>query len=64
MPISAPMMVWWARRRVLGPTGPKRRVFSPEYKLAVVEEWERLTESGARGALLRREGLYYSHIQD
>jgi transposase-like protein len=43
---------------------PKRRVFSPEYKLAIVEEWEQLTEPGARGALLRREGLYHSHIQD
>ncbi|GAA0597425.1 hypothetical protein [Actinomadura livida] len=43
---------------------PKRRVFSPEYKLAIVEEWEQLTEPGARGALLRREGLYHCHIQD
>ena len=29
---------------------PKRRVFSPEYKLAIVAEWEQLTEPGARGA--------------
>lgn len=44
--------------------GPKRRSFSPEYKLAIVEEYERLTEPGAKGALLRREGLYHSHIID
>jgi transposase-like protein len=41
-----------------------RRVFAPEYKLAIVEEYDRLTEPGARGALLRREGLYHSHIVD
>jgi len=41
-----------------------RRVFAPEYKLAMVEEYDRLTESGARGALLRREGLYHSNITD
>jgi transposase-like protein len=43
---------------------PKRRSFSPEYKLAVLAEYEMLTEPGARGALLRREGLYSSHILD
>lgn len=44
--------------------GPKRRSFAAEYKLRVVEEYERLTEPGAKGALLRREGLYHSHIVD
>lgn len=39
---------------------PRRRVFSAEYKLAMVEEYDRLTEPGAKGALLRREGLYSS----
>lgn len=29
-----------------------------------MEEYERLTEPGAKGALLRREGLYHSHIVD
>jgi hypothetical protein len=42
--------------------GPKRRSFTAEYELRVVEEYERLTEPGAKGALLRREGLYHSHI--
>lgn len=41
---------------------PKRRTFTPDYKLAIVAEYDALTESGARGALLRREGLYHSHI--
>jgi transposase-like protein len=41
---------------------PKRRRFSPEYKLAILEEYERITEDGGKGALLRREGLYSSHI--
>jgi len=41
---------------------PKRRVFTNEYKLAIVAEYDALTEPGARGALLRREGLYHSHL--
>ena len=41
---------------------PKRRRFSAEYKLAILEEYERLTDPGAKGALLRREGLYSSHL--
>src|SRR6266508_2047688 len=41
---------------------PTRRRFSAEYKLAVLAEYDRLTDPGAKGALLRREGLYSSHI--
>jgi transposase len=41
---------------------PRRRRFSPEYKLAILAEYDRLTEPGDKGALLRREGLYSSHI--
>ena len=41
---------------------PRRRVFTPEYKLRMVAEYDRATEAGQRGALLRREGLYHSHI--
>jgi transposase len=41
---------------------PKRRRFSAEYKLAILEEYEHITEDGGKGALLRREGLYSSHI--
>ena len=41
---------------------PKRRQFSADYKLAILEEYERITEDGGKGAFLRREGLYSSHI--
>ena len=38
-----------------------RRRFTAEYKQKILAEYERLP-SGERGALLRREGLYSSHI--
>lgn len=38
----------------------RRRRFSAEYKLRIVAEDEALTDPGAKGALLRREGLYTS----
>ncbi len=41
-----------------------RRVFPPEYKLSVLAEYDRCSESGEKGALLRREGLYSSIITD
>jgi transposase-like protein len=37
-------------------------VFTPEYKLAMVAEYDRASMPGERGGLLRREGLYHSHI--
>ena len=40
----------------------KRRRFTAEYKLRVLEEVEQCQEAGAIGALLRREGLYASHL--
>jgi transposase len=40
---------------------PSRRVFSPEYKLGIVTEYEN-APNGEKGAILRREGLYSSHI--
>ena len=40
---------------------PRRRAFTAEYKLAMVAEYDRAAH-GDRGALLRREGLYHSHI--
>ncbi|MGC4750714.1 hypothetical protein ACLQ28_34410 [Micromonospora sp. DT201] len=40
---------------------PSRRVFSSEYKLAMVAEYEN-APNGEKGAILRREGLYSSHI--
>jgi transposase-like protein len=43
---------------------PVRRVFTPEYKLAVLAEYDACSESGEKGAILRREGLYSSLITD
>src|SRR3954469_16273500 len=43
---------------------PVRRVFSPEYKLAILAEYDGATETGEKGAILRREGLYSSLITD
>jgi transposase-like protein len=41
---------------------PSRRRFTSEYKLRIVEEADRCTEPGEVGRLLRREGLYTSHL--
>jgi transposase len=40
----------------------KRRQFTAAYKLSVLEEADRGSSPGAIGALLRREGLYSSHL--
>jgi transposase len=42
----------------------KRRRFSAEYKLAILREADTCTRPGEIGALLRREGLYSSHLVD
>ena len=44
------------------PEKPRRRTFTAEYKLAIVEEYDACAGDGDKGALLRREGLYSSHI--
>ena len=41
---------------------PVRRRFTAEYKRRILEEADRCTEHGQLGALLRREGLYSSHL--
>lgn len=40
----------------------KKRQYTAAYKRRVLQEYEACTEPGARGALLRREGLYSSNI--
>ncbi|WP_406079114.1 transposase [Micromonospora sp. NBC_00858] len=40
---------------------PSRRAFSPEFKLAVLTEYENAPH-GEKAAVLRREGLYSSHL--
>jgi transposase-like protein len=44
------------------PEKPVRRRFTAEYKLRVLRKADRSTEPGQLGALLRREGLYSSHL--
>lgn len=46
------------------PEKPKRRTFTPEFKARIVEEADACTKPGEIGALLRREGLYSSHLVD
>ena len=41
---------------------PKRRRFTAEYKQRILDEADQCTELGEIGALLRREGLYSSHL--
>ena len=41
---------------------PTRRQFTARYRLRIVEEADRCTEPGEVGRLLRREGLYSSHL--
>lgn len=41
---------------------PKRRSFTAEYRMQILREADACTEHGQLGALLRREGLYASHI--
>jgi transposase len=44
---------------------PRRRSFTAEYKARIVEEYDALpVGSTERGALLRRAGLYTSHISE
>lgn len=40
----------------------QRRQFTAEYKRGILAEADSIQESGAIGALLRREGLYSSHL--
>jgi len=40
----------------------RRRRFSAKYKLRIVAQADACTEQGEIGALLRREGLYSSHL--
>lgn len=44
---------------------PRRRSFTAEYKAAILDEYDRYPVGASeRGAILRREGLYSSHIAE
>ena len=45
------------------PARAKRRTFTAQYKLEIMAEYDAAPE-GEKGAVLRREGLYSSHIVD
>ena len=45
-----------------GAAKTSRRHFTAEYKLAILKQADFCREPGSLGALLRREGLYSSHI--
>lgn len=42
---------------------PSRRSFTAAYRLAIVAEYESAPR-GDKGAVLRREGLYHSHLKE
>ena len=46
------------------PAKARRRRFTAEYKQKILREAEHCRKSGEIGALLRREGLYSSHLTD
>jgi transposase len=41
---------------------PHRRRFTAEYKRSIIDQADAARDAGAVGALLRREGLYSSHL--
>lgn len=40
----------------------ERRRFTAKYKLSILQQIDACTESGSKGAILRREGLYSSNL--
>lgn len=44
------------------PAKARRRTFTAKYKLKVLKEADQCSEPGEIGALLRRKGLYSSHL--
>jgi transposase-like protein len=44
------------------PEKPVRRRFTAEYKIGVLREADRCSQPAELGALLRREGVYSSHL--
>jgi transposase len=68
MKVSQPVSINGNRQRMRQEPDPQvvpkaeRRQFSAEYKLRILAEADACTERGQMGALLRREGLYSSHL--
>jgi transposase-like protein len=47
-----------------GPSQTRRRTFTGEYRAKILAQADAATEPGAIGEILRREGLYSSHLVD
>jgi transposase len=66
--MTMPSLIERAHDEVVGDSPPpdrhRRRRFDDAYKLAILADYDRMTGSGEKGAFLRREGLYSSHITD
>ena len=62
---SGPMTTSRARTPTPDPevaAKPQRRRFTAEYRLRILKEADACKKAGELGALLRREGLYSSHL--
>lgn len=46
------------------PARPRRRTFTAAYKVQILEQADACRSPGEVGALLRREGLYSSHLSE
>jgi transposase len=46
------------------PPRARRRSFTAEYRMAILREADSCRQSGEVGAMLRREGLYSSHLSE
>ena len=46
------------------PERPRRRTFTADYKVAILDELDGCVGDGDKGAVIRREGLYSSHIAE
>jgi transposase len=66
--MTMPSLTERAHDEVVGESPPpdrhRRRRFDADYKLAILADYDRMTGSGEKGAFLRREGLYSSHITE
>jgi transposase len=57
----------WAMDKIPDPEVPERptrRRFSGPYKAAILKELDQAVEPGAKGAIMRREGLYSSSVTE
>lgn len=46
------------------PVAPRKKRYTPAFKLRLIEEADRCHAPGELGALLRREGIYFSTLTD